>query len=60
MVDAEEKIKDLDWKLVDDSGNTVAVEQDKLIKPGMQIGRAPLQFQVLANVLQFANSGLSP
>ncbi|MGY5703462.1 DUF2057 domain-containing protein [Vibrio antiquarius] len=37
--DAEEKIKDLDWKLVDDSGNTVAVEQDKLIKPGMQIGR---------------------
>ncbi|WP_337160667.1 DUF2057 domain-containing protein [Vibrio alginolyticus] len=37
--DAEEKIKDLDWKLVDDSGNAIAVDQDKLLKPGMQIGR---------------------
>ncbi|MFV8457373.1 DUF2057 domain-containing protein [Vibrio owensii] len=36
---AEDKIKDLDWKLVDVSGNAIAVEQDKLIKPGMQIGR---------------------
>ena len=36
---AEDKIKDLDWKLVDASGNAIAVEQDKLIKPGMQIGR---------------------
>ncbi|MDF5602415.1 DUF2057 family protein, partial [Vibrio parahaemolyticus] len=37
--DAEEKIKDLDWKLVDDSGNAIAGDQDKLLKPGMQIGR---------------------
>ncbi|ELE6597988.1 TPA: DUF2057 domain-containing protein [Vibrio alginolyticus] len=37
--DAEEKIKNLDWKLVDDSGNAIAVDQDKLLKPGMQIGR---------------------
>ncbi len=37
--DAEEKIKDLNWKLVDDSGNAIAVDQDKLLKPGMQIGR---------------------
>lgn len=36
---AEDKIKDLDWKLIDASGNAIAVEQDKLIKPGMQIGR---------------------
>ncbi|HCE1775208.1 TPA: DUF2057 domain-containing protein [Vibrio parahaemolyticus] len=39
MRDAEENIKDLDWKLVDGSGKAVAVDQDKLIKPGMQIGR---------------------
>ncbi|PFG58505.1 hypothetical protein ATG66_1055 [Vibrio sp. ES.051] len=37
--DAEEKIKQLDWTLVDASGQTIAVKQDKLIKPGMQIGR---------------------
>lgn len=37
--DAEENIKDLDWKLVDASGNAIAIKQDKLIKPGMQIGR---------------------
>ncbi|WP_063344487.1 DUF2057 domain-containing protein [Vibrio jasicida] len=37
--EAENKIKDLDWKLVDASGNAIAVEQDKLMKPGMQIGR---------------------
>ncbi|MGR5238794.1 DUF2057 domain-containing protein [Vibrio alfacsensis] len=37
--EAEVKIKDMDWKLVDTSGNAIAVEQDKLIKPGMQIGR---------------------
>ncbi|MGR5410058.1 DUF2057 family protein [Vibrio alfacsensis] len=37
--EAESKIKDLDWKLIDASGNAIAVEQDKLIKPGMQIGR---------------------
>ncbi|CAH1575620.1 DUF2057 domain-containing protein [Vibrio rotiferianus] len=36
---AEANIKDLDWKLVDASGNAITVEQDKLIKPGMQIGR---------------------
>ncbi|MDW2083855.1 DUF2057 family protein, partial [Vibrio sp. 1640] len=29
MRDAEENIKDLDWKLVDGSGNAVAVGQDK-------------------------------
>jgi uncharacterized protein YccT (UPF0319 family) len=37
--DAEDNIKDLDWKLVDASGNAIAVKQDKLIKEGMQIGR---------------------
>jgi uncharacterized protein YccT (UPF0319 family) len=37
--DAESKIKDMDWKLVDASGSAIPVEQDKLIKPGMQIGR---------------------
>ncbi len=37
--EAEAKIKDMDWKLIDESGNAIAVEQDKLIKPGMQIGR---------------------
>ena len=37
--DAEEKIKDLAWKLVDESGIAIAVDQDKLLKPGMQIGR---------------------
>ncbi len=36
---AEDKIKDLDWKLVDASGKAIPVDQDKLIKPGMQIGR---------------------
>ncbi|WP_375145349.1 DUF2057 family protein, partial [Vibrio parahaemolyticus] len=29
MRDAEENIKDLDWKLVDGSGKAVAVDQDK-------------------------------
>ena len=37
--DAEDHIKDLDWKLVDASGKAIAVKQDKLIKEGMQIGR---------------------
>lgn len=37
--DAEDHIKDLDWKLVDASGKAIAVKQDKLIKQGMQIGR---------------------
>ncbi len=37
--DAEENIKNLDWKLIDASGNAITVKQDKLIKPGMQIGR---------------------
>ncbi|NVC94112.1 DUF2057 domain-containing protein [Vibrio natriegens] len=37
--DAEDNIKDLDWQLVDASGNAIAVKQDKLIKEGMQIGR---------------------
>lgn len=37
--DAEDNIKDLDWKLVDASGKAIAVKQDKLIKEGMQIGR---------------------
>ncbi|MBR9786803.1 MAG: DUF2057 domain-containing protein [Vibrionaceae bacterium] len=39
MRDAEDNIKNLDWKLVDKSGNAIAVKQDKLIKEGMQIGR---------------------
>ncbi len=39
MRDAEENIKDLDWNLVDASGAVIGVKQDKLIKPGMQIGR---------------------
>ncbi len=37
--DAEDSIKDVDWKLVDASGNAINVKQDKLIKPGMQLGR---------------------
>ncbi|MBR9876427.1 MAG: DUF2057 domain-containing protein, partial [Vibrionaceae bacterium] len=37
--DAEDNIKNLDWKLVDASGDAIAVKQDKLIKEGMQIGR---------------------
>ncbi len=39
QVEAEDKIQNLDWKLVDKSGNAVIVQQDKLIKSGMQIGR---------------------
>nr|WP_321461512.1 DUF2057 domain-containing protein [uncultured Vibrio sp.] len=39
MRDAEDNIKNLDWKLVDASGNAIAVKQDTLIKEGMQIGR---------------------
>ncbi len=37
--DAENSIKNLDWKLVDASGNALNVKQDKLIKPGLQLGR---------------------
>ncbi|CAE6952602.1 hypothetical protein ACOMICROBIO_FLGHMIGD_03207 [Vibrio sp. B1FLJ16] len=37
--DAEDSIKNLDWKLVDASGNALNVKQDKLIKPGLQLGR---------------------
>lgn len=37
--DAKKHIKDLDWKLVNTSGQAVPVKQDKLLKSGMQIGR---------------------
>lgn len=37
--DAEQNIKSLDWKLMDASGNAITVKQDKLIKPGIQLGR---------------------
>lgn len=39
LSDAENNIGDLDWALNDKSGNTIDVQQDKLIKPGVQIGR---------------------
>ncbi|QIA65918.1 DUF2057 domain-containing protein [Vibrio astriarenae] len=37
--DAKSKIDSFEWKLVDKSGQAVAVTQDQLIKDGMQIGR---------------------
>lgn len=37
--DAKAQISDLTWQLTDSNGHALAVEQDKLIKEGMQIGR---------------------
>ena len=38
-VDAENNIRHLTWSLQDSNGQSVALQQDRLIKPGMQIGR---------------------
>ncbi|NLS12060.1 DUF2057 family protein [Vibrio sp. SM6] len=36
---AKANMADLDWQLVDTSGQVIAVTQDKLVKKGLQIGR---------------------
>lgn len=36
---AEKKIDNMSWSLVDSDGNTIKAKQDKLIKEGLQIGR---------------------
>ncbi|WP_428772612.1 DUF2057 family protein [Vibrio sp.] len=36
---ARKEIENVSWQLLDDSGNTVSVRQDLLLKDGMQIGR---------------------
>lgn len=38
-IDAEEKIKAMEWSLRDKQNNPVNMRQDRLMKPGMQIGR---------------------
>ncbi len=37
--EAKANISELTWQFIDSNGQTVIVEQDKLIKEGMQIGR---------------------
>jgi uncharacterized protein YccT (UPF0319 family) len=37
--EAKAQIKKLDWALVDQSQQSIAIKQDKLIKEGMQLGR---------------------
>jgi len=37
--EAKKKIRDLEWSLVDENGQSIKVKQDKLVKQGMQIGR---------------------
>lgn len=37
--EAEENIHTMQWSLRDEQGNTLNIEQDRLIKEGMQIGR---------------------
>ena len=39
LKDAKKHIKDLDWKLINTTGQAIPMKQDKLLKPGMQIGR---------------------
>lgn len=36
---AQEKIKSFEWSLVDKSGSTISIDQDRLVKEGMQLGR---------------------
>ncbi|MBY7660472.1 DUF2057 family protein [Vibrio atlanticus] len=37
--EAKKGFNNLDWKLIDENQNVISVNQDKLIKDGMQIGR---------------------
>lgn len=36
---AQEKIKSFEWSLVDKSGSAISIDQDRLVKEGMQLGR---------------------
>lgn len=37
--DGAKQIREVEWSLLDNSGKSIAVKQDKLVKDGMQIGR---------------------